>query len=510
MNFKVTLTTASVMSCVLLSACAVTPFSDEEKSNPLQATATPLVADRSASYVREVTPEELVLGRTVSVTGRFTLIDAIRRQLEGINIVPGDPNVELDQEVMIFAQDMTVADYLRYLESVTGYAIDYKQSVVKVSSFVHKQWNLASFASKRSVQLAVGSTFDFKNTSTSEGSSSSSSNSANRISTEIDDDEWSRMVGSAELILGVKDSKANKDEKASTQKPFVQAMRSLGLINVGGSAARVKLLDQFYTNMIEQGGKQVNINVQAYDVSLDDTRGAGIDWTKLNNVGGSINGNPLGIGISSVGVPGSGDRDRNLLAPNALFQSNVTYTSSSIDAAAMIRFLSQYGEVELLNQPNITVRNGSYAYISTGDELTFVGELEVRENTDGSDKTTAKLQSVRVGVTLAVTPRILTDGRVMLDIWPVISSKTGDFEFGGTSVPIISLNELSTEVITESGRPIQLGGFITKQVSKALQDLPWKDRITQTLVNPFFRSEANKLGRRELVLTVTPTIVEGV
>src|SRR5690606_39609696 len=88
--------------------------------------------------------------------------------------------------------------------------------------------------------------------------------------------------------------------------------------------------------------------------------------------------------------------------------------------------------------------------------------------------TAVKIESVRIGVTLAVTPRILDDGRIMLDIWPVISSRSGSDNFTVAddvfTNPRIALNELSTEVITESGKPIQLGGFITKSIEKKLQE----------------------------------------
>ncbi|NIQ11392.1 MAG: pilus assembly protein, partial [Gammaproteobacteria bacterium] len=107
--------------------------------------------------------------------------------------------------------------------------------------------------------------------------------------------------------------------------------------------------------------------------------------------------------------------------------------------------MSEYGEVELLTQPNVTVRNGSYAYISTGEEFTFIGEIKTEEGNDNNDRTTASLDSVRVGVTLAVTPRVLGDGRIMLEIWPVISSVSGtsSFTVQGASyqVPNIALNE---------------------------------------------------------------------
>jgi type II secretory pathway component GspD/PulD (secretin) len=240
-------------------------------------------------------------------------------------------------------------------------------------------------------------------------------------------------------------------------------------------------------------------------------------WTELANVDGSINGNNFDVGIRSVANRVVGDADE-------MFQSTMEYASGSVTADALFNFLSLYGDVELLNQPNVTVRNGSYAYISTGEEFSFIGEI-TRESQLGTnviggglstsqEVTAVEIESVRVGVTLAVTPRILDDGRVMLEIWPVISSQSGsdDFKVAGDTFtnPRIALSELSTEVITQSGRPIQLGGFIRKAIAKKLQELPWKDRITNTLVSPIFRSERNELDRRELVLTVTPTIVDGV
>ena len=224
MNFKLTLLSFSVSSALLLSACSVTPFDKEMQNKPLQTTATPLVVERSASYLREVTPDELLLSKKVSVTGRMSLIDAIRKQVEGVNIVPGDTNVEMNQEVLIYAQEMSLAEYLTYLESVTGYDIEYSSNVVTVRSFVHRQWNLSSFASKRNVRLSVGSTFNFKNTSVSDGASTTSTSNDNKVSTEFDDDEWKMMIESAETILGVKDKKDKGKDHKELQKPFVQAL----------------------------------------------------------------------------------------------------------------------------------------------------------------------------------------------------------------------------------------------------------------------------------------------
>lgn len=516
MKFELKLLTAVMATSGILTACSVTPFSEEEKSQPLQVSPTSLEVERSATYLREVTPEESLLKRKVNISGTLPLVDALRKQLSDVTIVPGDQNVELGKPVQIFAQDMYVEDFINYLESVTGYDLDLKNGVLTIRSFVQKEWNLAAFASKRAVKLKVGSTLK-QGTTQDSGSGSGGSGEDNSIQGSFNDDEWSIIVDSARQMLGAKGS-AQSGDAGELQKPFVQAVRSVGTLNVGGPAARVKALDAFVTSLKNQGMRQVNINVQAYDVSLKDNRGFGIDWRELSNVAGSINGNPLDISISNPPATNSAipEADR-------IFRTSIEYESDSIKADALVNFLSTYGDVELLNQPNVTVRNGTYAYISTGEEFSFVGEI-TRESqlnatsavtvSTSQEVTAVKIESVRIGVTLAVTPRILDDGRIMLDIWPVISSQSGSDNFTVAddvfTNPRIALNELSTEVITESGKPIQLGGFITKSIEKKLQELPWKDRITNALVNPIFRSEKNDLERRELVLTVTPTIVDGV
>lgn len=516
MKFKMkTLTAAITLS--LVAGCTVTPFSDEEKHKPLQASPTSLEVESSATYLREVTPEENILRQKVSLTGTLPLVDALRKQMSGVAIVPGDQNVDLARPVQVFAQDMYLGDYLDYLESITGYDLELKNGVLTIRSFLQKEWNLATFASKRAVKLKVGTSLKqgASGDSGSENASSSSSSDDNSISGTFGDDEWTIIVTSAQQMLGTAQTGSATGQQ-DVQQPFVQAVRSVGTLNVGGPAARVKALDAFLSNLKTQGMRQININVQAYDVALKDQRGFGIDWTKLANVDGSINGNNFDVGISSVA-------NRVFSNSDQMFSATVDYASGSVEANALLTFLSLYGDVELLNQPNVTVRNGSYAYISTGEEFSFVGQI-TRESQLSSpsggtvvtdqEVTAVEIESIRVGVTLAVTPRILDDGRIMLDIWPVISSQSGSDEFkvaGDTFTnPRIALSELSTEVITQSGRPIQLGGFIRKAIAKKLQELPWKDRITNTLVSPIFRSENNELDRRELVLTVTPTIVDGV
>lgn len=474
-----------------IASCAVTPQSEDLKYRPLQEDPTPIVVDHRSTYVREVTPEESFQDKRVNFVGQVALIDALRKQLPGVNVMPADANVDLARAVNVHARNMSATDYLNYLAATTGYDIRFSKGSVVVKSFVRKEWNLALFSSLRNVSLQVGKAF-----------SSDSGGGRNTFNGKFNDDEWEIIVKGAERILG-----ASGTGKKGELSPFVQGVRSVGMLSAGGEPAKIRAVDEFIKSIVAKGSKQINISVQAYEVKLDDRRGTGINWDELSSLDSTINGNPATMLFNSLEGEGSN--------VSGLFQNVLRYESDSVSAQATLQFLSTFGEVELLNQPNVTVRNGTYAYISAGEELTYVGEIEIEEDNDGDDRSTIKVESIRVGVTLSVAPRILEDGRVLLEIWPSISSAdlSKEIESGvgaGISLPEVQLQELATEVITESGRPVQLGGFIQRSVAKSLSELPWQEKLTGKILNPIFRSETADLERKELVLTVTPTIVEGV
>ena len=473
LRFKPLLISLAVST--VIGGCAVTPHSEKMKYEPLQSRDVTFVPATKSTYVREVTPDEDELSKKVSLVGVVSLIDALRLKLPNNSIIPKDLNIDLKKMINVSAKGMYVKDYLEYLSALSGYEIKLNDRKIEVRSFVDKEWNLAVFASKRNVNLKVGRSFD-----TSRSGDGASGDTDNTISTTFDDDEWSVVVEGTKKILNVKESASGDDVDKDRLLPYVQAVRSVGMIHAGGTPQRMKAVDEFISSLIESGSKQVNISVKAFDVVLNDDRGAGIDWGQLATVGGKINGNDFGLDFSTL-------TNNILTSENTLFQNNVTYESSKVKADFLLKFLSQFGEVELLNQPNVTVRNGSYAYIATGEELTYIGEVE-KEVINGIQTITKTLDSIRVGVTLAVTPRILQDGRILLDIWPVVSSSEGSdiFTIDGEiqRVPRIALQELSTQVIAESGKPIQLGGFIRRAIAKSLEELPWTEKLTGAVLKP--------------------------
>jgi Flp pilus assembly secretin CpaC len=283
---------------------------------------------------------------------------------------------------------------------------------------------------------------------------------------------------------------------------YIEGIRSVGIVTAGGRPSKMKVLDRYFKRAIAESTKVVNVQIEAYDVVLDDGRQKGIDWNLL--VKSTVNGNPLGLQLFNTS-PASTDPFWNVKG---------TYASDHVDASVLVRFLEEFGRVELKDQPNITVRNGVPAQIYAGEELTYIVDVEQSQDQNGNATVTPKLSRLKVGVTLSVTVRVLEDDRLLVDVWPVISNlnapdtiSIGDFSF---QTPRVNLKEFSTQLITSSGKSVHLGGLITKRMNEAMRQLPWQNLVTKAVLNPLTQSINNSLDRRELVLVVTPTLIEGV
>jgi type II secretory pathway component GspD/PulD (secretin) len=176
----------------------------------------------------------------------------------------------------------------------------------------------------------------------------------------------------------------------------------------------------------------------------------------------------------------------------------------------MLDLLAKQGKVRIENQPNITVTNGAEAYISTGDEFSFVSQVNATPDDHGNVITSSEIERMSVGVEMRVTPKILPDNRIVVSIVPIISSIksfTTITSGSGISVqefqtPNIALQKLATKVIVDNGKTIHLGGLIATKVVNAAKGLP-----NSGILDVFFRGVQKSLERREIVILITPTIV---
>ncbi|MGQ4276499.1 hypothetical protein ACQ5ES_05580 [Pseudidiomarina sp. E22-M8] len=158
--------------------------------------------------------------------------------------------------------------------------------------------------------------------------------------------------------------------------------------------------------------------------------------------------------------------------------------------------------VNVLSNPTLVVRDGVSASINVGNDIPTVGSTTFTPNLESQ---TQSVEYRKTGVQLTVTPTINAQGLVVLQIDQTISntSPTGP-SVGGN--PSIFERAIKTEVIAQSGQTILLGGLISENNSSGDSKVPLLGDIP--VLGNLFRSEKKSKEKTELVIFITPRIIE--
>ncbi len=248
---------------------------------------------------------------------------------------------------------------------------------------------------------------------------------------------------------------------------------------------------------------QVLIEAKVIEVELTDTHRQGINW---NSVLASLGG---GDGTTTLALP------LTVTAPTGA--NLTTLTSARGDLTLVLQAIETMGKTNTLSSPRITALNNEDARLAVATKRPYVSQTVVQ--TTNTTNTADNVQFIDVGVTLNVRPRILSDGLIEMKIKPQVSSSTSSLELEGvasgsnttftrTSIPIVTTQELETTVTVKSGMTVIVGGLIQDRQNKQSQKVPIIGSLP--LAGQLFSSRSNDFSKTELVMFLTPTIVDDV
>jgi type IV pilus assembly protein PilQ len=121
---------------------------------------------------------------------------------------------------------------------------------------------------------------------------------------------------------------------------------------------------------------------------------------------------------------------------------------------------------------------------------------------DVAGNAVSQLQTI--GIQLKVTPHLTQDHKIIMDLHPEVSAlATRSTVQGGV---IINTSEADTRVMVDDGQTAVIGGLIRTDESSVRRGVPIIKDIP--LVGMFFRSSNNTRTNRELIIFVTPRLVE--
>lgn len=157
--------------------------------------------------------------------------------------------------------------------------------------------------------------------------------------------------------------------------------------------------------------------------------------------------------------------------------------------------LESEGRAEIISTPRVITSNQQSATIESGEDIPY----QELASSQGATKTSFKKAVLR----LKVTPQITPDKKVILHL-QVNQDKRSSYEVQG--VPAIDTRQINTQVLVSNGQTVVLGGIYERTRINGVDRVPFFSDLPG--IGVLFRHRKVISNRRELLIFVTPTIVE--
>jgi len=180
--------------------------------------------------------------------------------------------------------------------------------------------------------------------------------------------------------------------------------------------------------------------------------------------------------------------------------------NSKRDFDVILKYLQTFGKTKILSNPALTVVNNQEATLHVGERRAYV----TTSTTTGTATTTVseEVTYVDVGIKLSITAMINEEGYVTMKIKPEISSVIGTItSSSGNIIPIIDTSAAETTVMAKDGATILLGGLGKEEKTEDTQGIPGLSKVP--ILGALFRNQTKKTIRAELLIMLTPIIIEG-
>lgn len=158
-----------------------------------------------------------------------------------------------------------------------------------------------------------------------------------------------------------------------------------------------------------------------------------------------------------------------------------------------LQALENEGLTKTVASPRLITSNQQLAYIESGEEIPYQ-----EASSSGATSVSFKKAVLR----LEVTPQITPDEHVILDLKVNQDSRGTSTDAG----PAINTRQMQTKVLVANGETVVLGGIYQLDKSLRIAKVPFFSNLP--LVGWMFKNETNTDLRRELLIFVTPKIIQ--
>lgn len=260
-----------------------------------------------------------------------------------------------------------------------------------------------------------------------------------------------------------------------------------------------EVLDQMRETIaqIDKPERQVMIEARIVEASTTFTRDLGVKWN-FDYVQNDVSGNEdITLNTITTGMGGA-----FMIAPtnpaSAGFATaiGIAALDDQLNIDVRLAALENSGDGKIISTPRITTLNGEKAEISQGTQIPYSTTSDTGSNTEFVDAV----------LKLLVTPEINPDGSIILLI-EASNSALGQIVPTSTGNAVSIEKKLAkTKVLVRDGQTTVIGGIFVESENDGesgvpiLKDIPYMGHL--------FKSTTKSRERRELLIFITPRIVE--
>jgi len=160
------------------------------------------------------------------------------------------------------------------------------------------------------------------------------------------------------------------------------------------------------------------------------------------------------------------------------------------------------GDAKLISSPKVLTLDNQEASIEQGIEIPY------REATVAAGgATTYSINFKKASLILKVKPHVINNGQIVMDVEVRKDSPNYDYvSITGNTEPAINTRNVKSRVMINNGSTVVIGGIFEKERMKTTTGVPLLSRIP--LLGWLFKNEKTSLNKTQLLIFITPTIVD--
>ena len=344
-----------------------------------------------------------------------------------------------------------------------------------------------------------------------------------------ENDPYKQLASALDIILDAEKAKQASAPVTDPNQPRPAAAASynldpgVGTLFVRARPSQMRAVEELIEHNKKKLRRQVLVEAQILDVSLNDDSNFGVDWNLLRDRVAGIYGDTVATILPQAdstlaydGLTRLNAQARTIMFPNQALGSSLgrsmglSYASDTFSAA--VNVLRGFGNVKVLSNPSVRVRNGSPAYLSVGTSIRYVTKSTTNFSNAGgggafNQSSDIQTDSLFSGVVIGVAPMIHDNGNVELLVHPMqtevdtSSLQLREFPNGNAvTLPQVNVKGITTTLNMRDGDTVMLGGLIDQNSGLNDKGIPGLSDVP--VFGRMFGSRAKRHTTRELVLVL--------